>query len=128
MMMRLLRLMPLSSLLSIVALTFDWSLQPNHFQIVEHYAVVRATHAIVGEQIAAMDAVQIVRYGELCFEQLSGILFYPNNETEIPYERSFALPMVHAGVHATERMYDAQRHTSINACTPFRCIICMQLV
>lgn len=109
---------------SIVVQERDWTLRPNHFPIVAHFVVARAEHAIDGVQNVATDVAQIERCAWLYFEQLSGIPFYPNNETEIPCERSFAGPMDHGPVHAIERMYDAQPHTSTNVCTLFRCTIC----
>lgn len=95
----------------------------NHSQIVGHYVAFHARHATVFGQIVAMGVVQIVRYDALCFELLSGIPFYLNNEIEIPFERNSGVLMVHEPVHANERMYDAQQHTSINVCTLFHCTI-----
>lgn len=111
---------------SIAAQVLGWSLRLNHFPNVVHFVGARATHAIDGVQNVATDAVQTERCAVLYFEPWSGIPFYPNNETEIPCERSFGGPTDHGRVRAIERMYDAQPHTSTNACTLSRCTICKQ--
>lgn len=70
-----------------------------------------------------MDDAQIELYDGLYFELLSEIRSYQNNETEIPFGKSFDVLTVLELVHVIEKMYDVQRHISTDVCTLFHCTI-----
>lgn len=90
-----------------------------HFRIVEHYVVVRVTHAIVGVQIVGKVAVQIVQYDEHDFVRLFEIPFYQNNGNEIPFGRNFDGLMALLPVYVNGRTHGVPLHISTDVCMLF---------